>query len=136
MDVEEAVQEALARGWKHRATCRTPDAPLGWLVQITRNEALRVARRRGGVIAHEQPAFDREVAVPDSSLESVVPRLSTNSALRRLSPEDRQLVALRYILDMPQAQVAEQLDVPEMTIGVRLHRMRKRLRAELTQESA
>src|SRR5205085_7688387 len=45
-DAEEAVQEALARAWRKRAACRTPWAPLPWLLQITRNEAMRFAARR------------------------------------------------------------------------------------------
>src|SRR5256885_7155960 len=45
-DAEEAVQEAMARAWRGRAACRTPAAPLPWLLQITRNEAIRLAARR------------------------------------------------------------------------------------------
>lgn len=131
------MQEALARGWKHRHTCRTPEEPLGWLVQITRNEAMRVAKRRAGVKEHEEREGDtREIGCADAALEGVVPRLTTRSALRRLSHDDRELVALRYILDMPQAEMAAALSMPEMTVGVKLHRMRKRLRAELARERA
>jgi RNA polymerase sigma-70 factor (ECF subfamily) len=133
-DAEEAVQEALARGWKHRNSCRTPDEPLGWLVQITRNEAMRIAKRRAGDRAHEECEEVRELGCADLALEGVGTRLTTRSALRRLSHDDRRLVALRYILDMPQAEMAQALSVPEMTVGVKLHRMRKRLRAELARE--
>src|SRR5437588_1822924 len=45
-DAEEAVQEALARAWRSRASCRTPETPLPWCLQITRNEAFRAISRR------------------------------------------------------------------------------------------
>jgi DNA-directed RNA polymerase specialized sigma24 family protein len=38
-DAEEVVQEALARAWRGRRSCRNPEGPLAWCLQITRNEA-------------------------------------------------------------------------------------------------
>src|ERR1700733_2756784 len=45
-DAEEVVQEALARAWRSRRACRTPETPLPWCLQITRNEALRLMQRQ------------------------------------------------------------------------------------------
>src|ERR1700761_7179641 len=44
-DAEEVVQEALARAWRARGSCRTPEAPLPWCLQITRHEAIRLIAR-------------------------------------------------------------------------------------------
>lgn len=51
--------------------------------------------------------------------------------MRDLSPEDRRLLQLRYVADLTQSAVAEQLGMPEGTTKVRLHRLRKRLRHRL-----
>src|ERR1700733_14146566 len=45
-DAEEVVQEALARAWRGRGSCRTPETPLPWCLQITRNEAFRLIDRQ------------------------------------------------------------------------------------------
>src|SRR2546430_15511368 len=66
-DAEEAVQEALIRAWRKRAACRTPAAPLPWLLQITRNEAMRLPARRSRRQASEIPEAQPE-AGPDAPL--------------------------------------------------------------------
>jgi RNA polymerase sigma-70 factor, ECF subfamily len=64
-----------------------------------------------------------ETALPD--------RLEIVDLLATLRPADRQLVWLRYFEDVTQANVARRLGVPEGTVKVRLHRVRKHLRRAL-----
>lgn len=127
-DAEEAVQEAMIRAWRNHGKCRTPATPLPWLVQITRNEALRLAerrqRRQASEIHDERP--DRDAG--DSGLERMLETVATEQALSLLRPEDRALIRLRYVEDLTQGQVAARLGVPEGTVKVRLHRARARLR--------
>ena len=52
-------------------------------------------------------------------------------ALRRLSPEHRQVVVLRYFADMTVPEVALSVGVREGTVKSRLHRALGRLREEL-----
>src|SRR5436309_11951235 len=67
-DADEAVQEALVRAWRGRASCRTPEAPLPWCLQITRNEALRLIGRRRGLEADTLDACP-ELGDPRSGAE-------------------------------------------------------------------
>ena len=131
-DAEEAVQEALVRGWRKRHTCRTPRAPLPWLLKITRNEATRLAARRSRRYSSEVPDPEPE-AVPardeaDASIEQTLNSLATAQALRALRPEERRLLKLRYEQDLTQGQVAAALGLTEGNVKVRLHRARARLR--------
>jgi RNA polymerase sigma-70 factor, ECF subfamily len=130
-DAEEAVQEAFVRAWRKRAACRTPSAPLPWLIQITRNEAMRLAARRSRRQASEIPDAEPE-AVPAPSSESQLDRaltsVATEQALSTLCEDERNLLRLRYEEDLTQGQVAAALGVPEGTVKVRLHRVRARLR--------
>jgi RNA polymerase sigma-70 factor (ECF subfamily) len=132
-DAEEAVQEALMRAWRKRGACRTPTAPLPWLLQITRNEAMRLAARRSRRQASEVPDAEPE-AVPaeppsaESALDRALTSLATEQALSVLGPDERKLIRLRYEEDLTQGQVAAALGVPEGTVKVRLHRVRARLR--------
>ena len=130
-DAEEAVQEAFVRAWRKRAHCRTPSAPLPWLMQITRNEAMRVAARRSRRQASEIPEAEPE-AVPasldDTPIEQAITTVATEQALSVLGEDERRLLRLRYEEDLTQGQVAAALGVPEGTVKVRLHRVRARLR--------
>jgi RNA polymerase sigma-70 factor (ECF subfamily) len=132
-DAEEAVQEALARAWRSRHACRTPESPLPWCLQITRNEALRLIgrrRRAGDVVPLEEGD-----AVEDKRASRDAPRallrIDVSRTLKDLAPHERALIALRYGYDCSNAEIAETLDIPEATARVRLHRLHKRLRATL-----
>ena len=128
-DAEEAVQEALMRAWRNQSKCRTPGTPLPWFVQITRNEAMRLAARRRRRQASEIPEETPERIVSiDSELDQMLETVATEQALSVLCPDERALIQLRYVEDLTQGQVAARLGVPEGTVKVRLHRVRARLR--------
>jgi RNA polymerase sigma-70 factor (ECF subfamily) len=130
-DAEEAVQEAFVRAWRKRGACRTPGAPLPWLLQITRNEAMRLAARRSRRLASELPETEPEtVPAPaaEAQLDSALTSVATEQALSALGEDERKLLRLRYEEDLTQGQVAAVLGVPEGTVKVRLHRVRARLR--------
>src|SRR5215208_83651 len=52
---DEAAQEAIVRAWRHRASCRQPEQPHGWLRQIAHNEAVRLACRRPNEVLVDVP---------------------------------------------------------------------------------
>jgi RNA polymerase sigma-70 factor (ECF subfamily) len=126
---EDAAQEALLRAWRQRDACRNREAPEGWIVQIARNEALRLAGRT-------RMRAEREVHSPDdvpglesgTEPEAQLDALDLQRALSCMSAQERALLTLRYCADLAQPDLARSLDVPEGTIRVRLHRARKRLR--------
>jgi RNA polymerase sigma-70 factor (ECF subfamily) len=126
-DAEEAVQEALVRAWLRRDACRSPEAPLPWLLEITRNEARRVLGRQarlGSLELHPEP---RE----DDALAGAAVRLTVEQALNTLAERDRRVLHLRYAEDLTQVEVARRLGLPEGTVKLRLHRARRRLRRAL-----
>jgi RNA polymerase sigma-70 factor (ECF subfamily) len=128
VDAEEAAQEALVRAWLRRGACRHPDAPLPWVLEITRNEARRLlgreARREHLELLEAPPHEDDELA-------GTAVRLTIEDAIRTLADSDRRMLHLRYAEDLTQVEVARRLGVPEGTVKVRLHRARRRLRRVL-----
>ena len=129
-DADDAVQEALARAWRNRHRCRTPEAPLPWLLAITRNEALRI-RGRASQRAQVEPAEREPGGDEDPLLESAPLRADLTRVLAGLPDHDRRLLEMRYGEDLTQESVAGRLGIPEGTVKVRLHRLRARLRGEL-----
>jgi RNA polymerase sigma-70 factor, ECF subfamily len=131
-DAEEVVQEALARAWRGRRSCRNPEEPLAWCLQITRNEAFRlISRQQRATLqpldAGSDLADEAALHEPDRTLI----RLDVARALKRLSDSERLLIRLRYEQGWSHPQIAARLDIPEATARVRLHRAQKRLRSLL-----
>ena len=132
-DAEDAVQEALTRAWRSRHACRNPEAPIPWCLQITRNEAIRlIGRGRPGAttapLDAEDPVEDAEAGRDGLR---VLARVDVHRALENLPPNERQLIALRYLHDYSHSEIAEMLEIPEATARVRLHRAHKRLETML-----
>jgi RNA polymerase sigma-70 factor (ECF subfamily) len=131
---EEAAQEAMTRAWRQRHRCRTPGRPEPWVAQIARNEALRVR-------AGEKKQSDMAIRVAEERKgarlgpeEYLIDKVSMQQMLSALTLEERQLIDLRYRDDLAQPAIARILGLPEGTVKVRLHRLRKRLRKVITEE--
>jgi RNA polymerase sigma-70 factor, ECF subfamily len=126
------TQEAMARAWGRRHRCQTPERPLPWVLQITRNEAYRLMER--GRLRDAHCGLDTVAELPASAAadgDHVHERIDVRRAVGMLPAEDRVLVGLRYEEDLAQPRIAKVLRMPEGTIKVRLHRIRKRLAPEL-----
>jgi RNA polymerase sigma factor (sigma-70 family) len=104
-----------------------------WLLRIVTNLALnhlQSARRR----SHMTERYTRRLIVEDNHLSidgHVVKREQHRrllEAVDRLTPDQRTLIALRYFLELPEAEVAETLKIPLGTVKSRLHRTLARLR--------
>jgi len=129
------VQEALTRAWRRRGSCESPDAPLGWVLQITRNEALRIMERRARRTAREVVATVELERTAEEPIDALISTVATTQALAGLRPDERLLINLRYRDDLSQAEVARTMDLPEGTVKVRLHRIRKRLKDAWQEDS-
>jgi RNA polymerase sigma-70 factor (ECF subfamily) len=125
---DDAAQEAAVRVWRQRSKCRTPDQPGAWIAVIARREALRAAARpdHSPLEAVQDPVDERR-AVADA----VVDKVDIARVLSILEDSDRRLLVGRYWQDLSYGELANALDMPEATVGVRLHRLRLRLRENM-----
>ena len=121
---QDAVQAAWPVAWRKLDTLRDPDRLRPWLMAVAANEARQILRRR-------QRHQVVEIDVADISSERLDPRLARRSstsrrALRRSSPDDRTLLALRYVAGFDAAEIATALGMSASGVRSRLSRLIQR----------
>ena len=124
---DDAAQEATIRAWRHRARCRNPASPDPWIARIARREALRTLARD----AHAPLPDSEELADPRQEFSDLVDSLDLWRAMSGMDGQDRRLLIGHYWQDLPNSELAMQLGLAEVTVRVRLHRIRQRLRDTL-----
>ena len=135
-EADDAVQDGFVKA--HTALGRFRDgAPFRpWLLRIVANEARnrrRSAGRRAGLALRS--AEDRRPGEAAPSPESAVladeQRRWLHGAVAALRPDDRDIIASRYFLELSEAETAELLGIPRGTAKSRLARALGRLRETL-----
>jgi len=125
---QDAVQEASIRAWRDLPRLRDPEKWPQWYRRIAVRAAIDQARREAG---ERHLALDPLPASRADASESIARRDELAVALRRLSPDDRALLALRFAADLEVPDIAEALGIPLGTAKSRLHRALAKLRTEL-----
>ena len=128
---EEAVQSAWPIAWRKLHTVRDPDRLRPWLISIAVNEARQLSRRRRrGRVLEISVAQDSSATTPVDPGSSVGD-IDLRMALAELSPEDRALIALRYVAGFDSTELARALHMTPSGTRARLARLLGRLRSEL-----
>ena len=130
-DAEDAVGDALLRGWQAADSLRNPAEFRAWLDRIVVNVCRDRLRRRGVVqfIALEGE-HDRPGAADE--FRSLAERDEIAGALALLPPDERIVIVLHYWGDLTLEGVGDRLGWPVGTVKSRLHRALERIRALLT----
>lgn len=122
---EDLVAEAFARAWTAWRTVRRHPAPRAWVVRTALNAHVSWWRRR----RREMPLEGHDLPVPadpSSALDTAVV-----AALRRLPVRQRQVIALRLLLDLDTQTTAQMLGISAGTVGAHLHRAIATLRGDI-----
>jgi RNA polymerase sigma-70 factor (ECF subfamily) len=126
---QDAVQTAWTVAWRKLGTLRQPERLRPWLVTIAANEARQAIRRhrRHGVVQID--VADVGSTADDPSVH--VQLTDVGAALRRLSDEDRTLLALRHVAGFDATEIGRALGMSPSGVRSRLARAAARLRTEL-----
>lgn len=127
---EDAVQSAWAIAWRKLASLRDPNRLRPWLISVAANEAKRMARRRRRRLEVEV-AVDADERPGGMDPAAGVSRVDLRRAMAKLGPDDRALLALRYVAGFNSNELAEVTGLSPSGTRVRLARLLKRLREEL-----
>lgn len=126
---DDAVQETLVLAWRDLRGLRDLDGFDAWLHRVLVRCVYREANRE-----RRQSARTVQVAeiptYPDTARD-VEDRDTLDRGFRRLRPEQRAVLVLRYYLGFSDEEAADALSVPAGTIKSRLNRATSALRAEL-----
>jgi RNA polymerase sigma-70 factor (ECF subfamily) len=130
-EAEDAAQEAILRAWRARKRCQSSDAFAPWLRVIATNEARRYGARTSRLAKRETHDEETDQHPAADEIGARLDALACRQMLAPLTGPERELMLLRYVEGLTQAQIAARLGVPEGTVKVRLHRSRARLRKVL-----
>lgn len=134
-DLEDMVQETFVRAWRSLGSWQ-PDKPfVHWLKRIAANMGLEFCRK------HQRTPFSR--LVESDEKHDLLENIADSPAQRDLSearfvlshlpPEDRALLTLLHLEEMPLAEIATHFGWSRVKAKVKAFRARQRLKSILTQ---
>ena len=127
---EDAVHAAWSIAWRKLGAVREPARLRPWLVSIAVNEARQLLRGRRRQALHEVPV-DASVDPGTPDLSFAISAIDLRNALARLSPDDRALLAMRYVAGFDATELARATGLSASGTRARLARLLTRLEREL-----
>ncbi|HAS09442.1 MAG TPA: hypothetical protein DCS55_02815 [Acidimicrobiaceae bacterium] len=135
---EDAVQDAFLRAFRNLERFDGDYHLDAWLHRIVTNTCHDIGRRRG----RDTRLFDRactevevEAAPADEAMDAM-PREQIAEALDALPESYREVLMLRFVDELPYAEVAEKAGISEQNARARVSRGRTMLKRMLTSTSA
>jgi RNA polymerase sigma-70 factor (ECF subfamily) len=127
---EDALQDALVIAWRDLRGLRDPDRFDAWMHRLVVNVCIAQATRERRRTANLRVLPVDGPAAPDELL-SIAERDALERGFRRLSPEQRAILAMRHFLGYAPSEIAETLGIPAGTARSRLHHAHRAMRAAL-----
>ena len=124
----EAVQLAWSIAWRRLGSVRDPERVGPWLVSIAANEARHLVKRQ-----RRRTIVEISVGPDDRSADpaDAIGLLDLGRVLRGLTPEERSLLALRYVAGLDSTEIGRHSGMSASGVRSRLARLLDRLREEL-----
>lgn len=129
-DADDVVQIALERALKNLDQWRSDARLDSWMFKIIRNawiDELRSRGRRGRIFVGPEAGEN----VGEATLDRETDLMSVQSAMAKLTEEQRLAVSLVLVEGLPYKEAAEVLEIPIGTLTSRLARGREALQAML-----
>jgi RNA polymerase sigma-70 factor (ECF subfamily) len=136
-DAHDLVQDTFERALR-TARAQPPENPRGWLTTLMRNVFIDQCRRQSRqphlvpmVVEHHDQSDPEPETEP--AWASITPA-QVQAALSRLDQTLRRIGELRFLAGASYEQIAALLGIPRNTVGTRLGRARRTMRALLRAE--
>jgi len=125
----DAVQAAWTVAWRRLRDVKDPAKVRAWLVAVAANEARQAIRRQRRMVVVDLSTVAEQPGATDPADSIAVVDLAR--ALRGLKPDDRSLLALRFVAGLDSTEIAAQLGGSASGVRSRLARLIDRLRDDL-----
>ena len=126
-DALDAVQEAFIDAFRSLKNFDRTRRFYPWFYVLLRNRCYKMAARK----RETEDIEETEILAPKTGLPDEE-RFALERALRALSKEDREIIALKYLDGLSYEELAERLEIARGTVMSRLFYARKQLQAKLT----
>ncbi len=126
MDAEDAACNAILKGYEHLHQLKNPRKFKTWMITITKNEALKIRKKRLALLETEkvgdliEPTYDSYNELWD--------------IVQSLREEYRLVIVLFYYNDLSIRDISHVLDIPMGTVKSRLNRGKELLRNMLDEK--
>ena len=125
----DAVQTAWSIAWRRLHTLRDPEQVRPWLIAIAANEARQVIRGQ-----RRRPVIDISDAIQHGAggdPADAIGLVDLQRALAHLKPDDRRLLAFRFVAGMDSTEIARHTGLSASGVRSRLARLIDRLRSDI-----
>lgn len=119
-DSLEAIQEFTFRCFRKIHTVKQAQFLNTWLIRVLLNVCNEIQKKKS------RYEFRNDVAKLTFQVDSY--KLELSEAISKLSPEQQQLIYLKYYCDLKNKEIAKEIHISEGTVKSRLHTALKKLR--------
>lgn len=136
---EDVVQDAFLKAYRkiHQFDESRPFGP--WFLRIVINDAKKAVQKQKRILPLEAPEEGQRIAEwlidpaksPENLAESAETREQVWQAIGQLTPDQREVVVMRYFLGSKESEMVRALGRPSTTVKWWLYAARKRLRSIL-----
>lgn len=125
----DAIQETFIKVYKNISKLREPSAYYGWLTSIAKNTAIDILRTKPSEteLVYED---NNDRVMEDKQVEKDV-SLDIKTVLKKLKPDEIDLLSLVYYDGMRISQIAKMQGVPATTVYSRFNKAKKNLKSQL-----
>jgi RNA polymerase sigma factor (sigma-70 family) len=127
-DREDLFQEIVYQLWKSFPTFQNKSKISSWIYRINLNVAMASFRKKSIQLSGND-SLPENIAVQDAIQEETREELFFK-VVKKLDDAERAIVAL-YLEDMSYAEIAEIIGISESNVGVRLNRIKKKIKTLL-----
>ena len=134
---DEVMQEVALAAVRQAAPLRDQSKAAPWLYRLAVRQVLLYRRKKGRQRKLTDRYVEREAAIGRTDADPLDWLLADERrglirvALQNLSARDMEILLLKYTEDWSYHDIAQQLGASHSAVEARLHRARRRLRAEL-----
>ena len=129
-EAEDAAQEAFVKVYRSLGRFRSGAPFRPWLLTVVANEA-RNRRRAGLTLRAAEHGPQAAPPSPETAVVAEERRTELLGAIEGLREEDREVISLRYFLELSEAEAASVMGCARGTVKSRLSRALGRLREKM-----